>query len=190
MSRDDMAPPSESTKGRKSMIRELLHAGEDHDRIISRVVEILDDETRVYLLRQQVKKELLHVIAEESREVVRGSGIRTAHSNEHRSEFVAKALSWDAERDDPGERVSRRAELLSVSFAVPQTGRVVTWGEATEADHRVRAEWYEKVGYASFEQAHMHRRAISELKAAKVLTLNEIAGLHHANERAIDPVKA
>lgn len=179
---------SEQEQTRAEMIADLLASGETPERIFERTFEALSEDEFRQLARTALWQEILKAVtaaAAKAAGEARPSG-GTRSSTPEREEFIAKALSWKSDREDPGERISRRDALLKESFMVPGHG-FVTWGEATEKQHELRAAALEKLGASIFESSHLHRRAISELQAAKVSTLNEIVELRHANEAAVAP---
>lgn len=175
---------------RAAMYRELLDAGIERDEIIKRVVNATSPEEIMNLAESRINQEFLSVIGRISMDARIGSGRRVPEDVQaEREEFISYASAWrPSDNSDPGERVSRRAQLLKTTFLVPGHG-FVAWGEATISQHTIRAEALEKMGATIFETAHLHRRAISEITAAKVETLAEIVALRHANEAAIEPAK-
>lgn len=187
------APAKEaSEETRTVMIRELLNAGEPTDRIAARVREVLTPEEAESILLVALKHEIQREIAASSRAVAAGrTQWHRGPLEGARAEFLAHAMTWKGEHEDPGERISRRADLLEMAFTIPGTGEIVKWGLATEAQHLTRKEYVEKGAVTLMETAHLHARAISEIQAAGVRTLNDIVELRHANERAIEaPVPA
>lgn len=71
-------------------------------------------------------------------------------------------------------RAEWTAELLSSHLSMPD-GRVITWGEATEADHADRLEMLKRNASANIEAASRHAHAIEYLRGAGVKSLNELA---------------
>lgn len=58
--------------------------------------------------------------------------------------------------------------LLNRSFTITRGGKVVTWGEATIAEHLERAEALERQGESIAHTASMHREAVRDCRAAGV----------------------
>jgi hypothetical protein len=168
---------SSTEQARTEMIRELLAGGIEREVIVDRVVEVLDDAARLEIVRTHVRTEVARSIRVESKSAAIGGDDRTppARVIRERQEFISHVSAWKPTEtaDDVGERVSRRTALLATTFMVPGHGFVL-WGEATETQHSIRAAALEKLGATVFESAHLHRRAISEIRAAKVTTLNQI----------------
>lgn len=70
-------------------------------------------------------------------------------------------------------RLEVTAELLGTPFALGD-GRSVTWGEATVADHRQRAEMLFRGAAGTLETAARHEAAIRMLDECQARTLSEL----------------
>ena len=142
------------------------------------------------------------VIAEEARDMIRRKVVaaeeRARRGNPPISQpRITSAYSW---KDDPGTvaaidrnnrnmwdsihkavatysqelRMEWTAELLAMSFAVDQTGRTATWGDATVADHEARIAMLESNAAGNMEAAARHAVAVSELRAAGAPCLSQL----------------
>lgn len=173
---------------RKQMMVELIEAGVERDEIIRRVTAVLAPDDITGLVYHALNQEFLTAVRSIANEPMnRGHGFSSVtppkRSNE-RVEFIAHANMFQPKNQARVERISRRAELLATGFQLRGVGFVL-WGEATEAQHEARAEMLEKFGFAAFEGAQLHRRAMSEIKAAKVKTLNQIVEARRANRKMV-----
>lgn len=65
------------------------------------------------------------------------------------------------------------ADLLGSTFAL-RDGTKVTWGSATQAQHRERVEMLTKHAAGTVETAALHERALQDIAKAKVHNLAEI----------------
>ena len=70
-------------------------------------------------------------------------------------------------------RLEVTAELLAIPFAIGD-GRTVTWGAATQGEHRERIAWLMKHAGSTFETACRHEVAVRLIEAAKVQCLAEV----------------
>jgi hypothetical protein len=73
-------------------------------------------------------------------------------------------------------RMEWTEELLSSGFALPN-GEVVTWGEATVAEHRQRAAMFEANAEGNLRGAARHRHAVETLESAGVSCLQELVSM-------------
>jgi hypothetical protein len=70
-------------------------------------------------------------------------------------------------------RMEWTEELLASGFALP-SGQVVTWGEATVAQHRQRAAMFASNAEANLRGAARHRHAVEALESAGASCLREL----------------
>jgi putative heme degradation protein len=72
-------------------------------------------------------------------------------------------------------RLQVTQELLATTFALGD-GVVVTWGEATVAQHEQRISLLTKNAAGNLEAAARHRSAVQEIQKFGVLCLNALPG--------------
>lgn len=65
------------------------------------------------------------------------------------------------------------AELADQTFKLPD-GRSVSWGAATVADHKARADWQRNLGMRLQADALHHERAVVVIEKAKASCLNDV----------------
>lgn len=191
--REGDAPP-EKDPGEQTitgMIRDLLADEQSRETIIDRIEQVLTDDDRRRAVRIWVNSEIRKIV---NTDRAASFGHQVSHRfnearSEERSSFITHAHGFYTDDSDPGDRLSRRAEILDSSFTIPTTGEIVRFGSATVEQHRAQQEWCEKITYKAGRSAHEHARAISEIRAAGLATLDEVAALRHANEKAIEPPK-
>lgn len=86
--------------------------------------------------------------------------------------------------DGAATRPAQMAALLRETFVVDESGRRVTWGEATGADHLARAEYLRRNATASLRTAARHEEAARIIAEDGVTCLAESARAHKFAEAA------
>lgn len=92
--------------------------------------------------------------------------------NDFEAKKIAKLSSLLTEYRDQ-LRITWTDELLKATFAMPDGSRVL-WGEATVDQHRERVSMLMGNVAGNLEAAARHEKAVEEIEAASVQTLNEL----------------
>jgi flagellar biosynthesis GTPase FlhF len=160
------------------------------ERLVADVMRSLEDKQRIALLRYLLIEWVRSEQRQEARRVERRSyredtawwrkhqkevaRIRVEEPEEYRRRFTIGGVIETFEREIRDEiRLELTAELLATTFALGD-GRMVTWADATVADHHQRLQVLGQNVLGNLTTMTLHEQAIDMLASVGCATLAEV----------------
>lgn len=172
----DENPNAEHHDVAKWILNDLREA----DRLIDELLTLVADEVWRHKRTRARRKEHEAFGNKHEEESVEEPAEEDVLDDQSRSETHRGPVVEDTTFRLTPEVLAGRRMIVNETFAIPGTGRRVTWGEATIADHEKRIGWLEQFIRGNQRTADQHRTVVRELRAAECNTLNELLAIQEA----------